>query len=135
MDTKSSGFFGGQTEEVKTGEQIVSTVPESTKSVNPETEDIKNPLWRLDTVLNSECQRFINLVQGKLLTTVEAVARDETQREALKSLIRSTLWAEYPAMMDIVAQFSEHYEGKIIEKMMMPWGSGAVQNYFPEFHD
>lgn len=93
----------------------------------------KNPFWELlDQIYKVSSSRRSHL-EGKLLTLVEAVARDEEQRNAFKSIVRETLWNWRDSeIRDIVCQFTEVFEGEKIENIGIEENSktGGKISYF-----
>lgn len=94
-----------------------------------------SPIQRLRMAIDQEAYHFIQTLEGKLLTLIDATYSDREQREAAKDMIRQTIWNVGFSAAEIAIQFSEKFEGKTIVKDSR---SGYMSDTYPKrnhFHD
>jgi hypothetical protein len=104
---------------------------------NEEWAKYKNkPLQKLLSVMSDEFYNQKKNMIGKVLTIIDAVAKDEEQRKALKDLASQMLWSEEINAGEIFNQFGQKYDGKLIEKLdYLNEKSDSLMNnqsYFPD---
>ena len=98
--------------------------------------DQANPLFSLKNKVYDVISSHKSSLLGRILTIVDASARDEEQRKAIKDLVREAVWANpsLPESYDInemFGQFSYKYEGKPIEKLPSFDMDKVAINWFP----
>ena len=101
----------------------------------------ESPCYALSDALHKNVRDNRKRLEGKLLTIIEAVARDDQQREALKSIIRNTVWeTELVEIDDILKQWTKKFIKEIKNIKLEEDGflgidlrsGGTVScNYFP----
>ena len=79
------------------------------------------PMMKLLNTLMGEQSRAQRNLEGQMLTIIDASFPDREQREAVKSLVRQAVWSgDRREIPEIICQFSEKYEKKEIEQLVIP---------------
>lgn len=92
------------------------------------------PLTKLNNAFQSASYDSTRMLEGKILTIIDASFTDREQREAMKSLIRNALYDNYFPMTQIIYQFSKKFAGTPIELVDWKYESGKLPtaNFFSE---
>jgi len=104
----------------------------STLNRSPEKVE-KNPFRKLSRAIASEQYSKTKRLVGKVLTVVEASARDKVQREALKGLVKEAIYNLLPrSYAEMINQFTTRFEGEKIKPLGEPTVGTDCINYFPK---
>jgi len=105
----------------------VSTLSKSSVKVE------KNSFRKLSNAIRSRQHATTKHLVGRVLTVVEASARDEIQREALKSLVREVVYNSIPhSYTEMINQFTTRFEGEKIKPLGEPTVGTECIDYFPK---